>query len=43
MSEAVLGEIAKLLVLATITAIRSGQEFIDSALLRKLDWVPPSE
>lgn len=42
MCEGLVGELALLLIDATVAAIKTGQEFIDLELLRSLDWVPPS-
>ncbi len=42
LSEGTIGDLATVLNLATEAAIRSGRERIDCALLRELDWDPPS-
>ncbi|MCU0812608.1 MAG: TniB family NTP-binding protein [Thiobacillaceae bacterium] len=42
LSEGTIGDLATVLTLAAEAAIRSGQERIDRALLRALDWDPPS-
>lgn len=43
MSEGYIGEISRLLMIAAIAAIESGQEHIDKKLLEKLQWTPPSD
>lgn len=42
-SEGILGDVFDLVKEAGVLAIRSGDESISSALLAKLDWVPPSK
>lgn len=42
LSEGTIGDLATVLNRATEAAIRSGRERIDCALLRELDWDPPS-
>jgi hypothetical protein len=43
MSEGTIGELSRLLIAAASEAIRGGQERIDEATLRRLNWQPPSE
>lgn len=43
MSEGTIGELSRLLIAAATEAICSGQERIDEATLRRLNWQPPSE
>lgn len=43
MSDGWLGEISELLTLATIQAIKSGEEKISKSLLQKIKWVTPLE
>lgn len=42
MTEGTIGELSMLLKLAAITAVRTGTEQIDHALLKRLEWEPPS-
>jgi Bacterial TniB protein len=42
LSEGTIGDLASVLNLATEVAIRTGREQIDRAVLRELDWEPPS-
>jgi TniB protein len=42
LSEGTIGDLASVLNLAAEAAIRTGREQIDRALLRELDWDPPS-
>src|ERR1017187_7641055 len=43
MSEGTIGELANLLCVAAIAAIRIGRERIDEALLKQIGWIRPSE
>lgn len=43
LSEGYLGELSTLLTYAAVAAVEGGQERIDSKLLEKLPWTPPSE
>ena len=43
MSEGTIGELANLLSIAAAAAIRKGQERIDGALLKQIEWIKPSE
>jgi type II secretory pathway predicted ATPase ExeA len=43
MSEGTIGELANLLSVAAATAIRTGQEQIDLAVLKQIGWIRPSE
>ncbi len=42
-SEGTIGEISSFLTLAAIEAIKNGQEYIDSKLINKLNWIAPSD
>ncbi len=42
MTEGTIGELSMVLKIAAITAVRSGVEQIDEALLKRLEWEPPS-
>ncbi|WP_319542715.1 TniB family NTP-binding protein [uncultured Pseudodesulfovibrio sp.] len=43
MSEGYIGEVARLLISAAVTAVRNGDEKIGSRILKELDWCPPSD
>ena len=43
LSEGTIGELANLLCIAAAAAIRTGQEQIDTALLKQIGWIRPSE
>lgn len=42
MTEGTIGELSMVLKIAAITAVRTGVERIDEALLNRLEWEPPS-
>lgn len=42
MTEGTIGELSMVLKIAAITAVRTGVERIDAALLNRLEWEPPS-
>ncbi len=42
MTEGTIGELSTVLKIAAITAVRTGVEQIDEALLNRLEWEPPS-
>jgi hypothetical protein len=41
--EGAIGELSSLLCAAAATAIRTGEERIDEAVLKQTEWVRPSE
>ena len=43
MSEGTIGEITKVIIMASIEGIKSKKECIDMAILKKIDYVRPSE
>jgi type II secretory pathway predicted ATPase ExeA len=43
LSEGTIGEISKVLSLASVEAIKSKKEFIDKSIIHKIDYIPPSD
>ena len=43
MSEGIIGELSRILTLAAVEAVRSGEEMITLDILNRLNWIKPSE